>query len=102
MTVDRREVGRRVVLTVAGEVDIATSPSLRSELATALDSGAHELWIDLSATTFMDSSGLHALLDAHHAAERVHRRLTIICPPGIVRRLFDLTGVTKTLRVHDV
>ena len=102
MTVEPlRAVGRRAVLAVAGEVDMASSPSLRSAVATALDSGAHELWVDLSTTTFMDSSGLHVLLDAHRIAEELHRRLTIICPPGNVRRLLDITGATNALRVYD-
>jgi anti-sigma B factor antagonist len=101
MTLERRDVGRRAALAVAGEVDLASSPDLRSEVAAALDAGAHELWVDLSATTFMDSSGLHVLLDAHRSAEELRRRLTIICPPGNVRRVFDLTELTKTLRVYD-
>ena len=101
ITIEHREVGRRTVLTVQGEVDIACSPQLRTAVDAAFDSGAQELWIDLSATTFMDSSGLHVLMDAHHGAEALRRRLMIICPPGAVRRVFDITGLTRTLRVYD-
>ena len=101
MTIERRKAGRYTVLEVTGEVDLASAPALRSEVAAALDSGAHELCVDLSATTFMDSSGLHALLDAHRIAEEQRRRLTIVCPPGNVRRVFDLTAAMNTLRVYD-
>jgi anti-anti-sigma factor len=101
MTVERREAGHRTVLAVFGEVDIASSPHLRSALEAAFDAGAHELWVDLSAITFMDSSGLHVLLDMHRLAEGLRRRLTIICPPGNVHRVLDLTGVIRTLRVYD-
>lgn len=101
MNVDRRDVGRRTVLAVSGEVDIASSPALRSELEAALDEGAHEVWVDLYATTFMDSSGLHVLLQLHQRAEALRRRLTIICPPGNVRRVLDLTGVISGLDVRD-
>jgi anti-anti-sigma factor len=101
MTVECRTVGHRTVLAVSGEVDIASSPSLRSAVETAFDAGAHDLWIDLCDTTFMDSSGLHVLLDTHRIAEGPGGRLTIVCPPGNVRRVFDLTGVFKTLRVVD-
>jgi anti-sigma B factor antagonist len=96
MTVERRDVGRRTVLAVSGEVDIASSPTLRSSIEAALE--AQELCVDLRATTFMDSSGLHVLLEMHRLAEG---RLTIICPPGNVRRVFDLTGASRTLRVRD-
>jgi anti-sigma B factor antagonist len=98
MTVERREAGRRTVVAVSGEVDIASAPALRSALETALDAGTQELWVDLCATTFMDSSGLHVLADAHRVAEE---RLTIVCPPGNVRRVLDLTGLVDALRVSD-
>ena len=101
MSVERRDVGRRAVVAVAGEVDIASSPALRSALEAALNPGAHELWVDLCATTFMDTSGLHVLLQLHRRATALRRRVTIICPPGNVRRVLDLTGVIRELHVRD-
>ena len=101
MTVQQRDVGRRTVLTVAGEVDLATSPDLREAIAGAIDSGAHELWVDLCGTSFMDSSGLHVLIDANERAKALRRRLSIVCPPGNVRRIFDLTGLAVSLPVYD-
>jgi anti-sigma B factor antagonist len=98
MTLERREAGHRTVVAVAGEVDIASAPALRSELETALDAGTPELWVDLCATTFMDSSGVHVLADAQRLAEE---RLTIVCPPGDVRRVLDLTGLIHAPRVYD-
>ena len=96
LTVERRDAGHRTVIAVSGEVDMASSPSLRSELEAALD--AQELRVDLCDTTFMDSSGIHVLLDIHRLAEG---RMTIVCPPGPVRRVLDLTGVAGALRVSD-
>ena len=98
MTVECREAGHRTVLAVSGEIDIASAPALRFALETALDAGPQELCVDLCATTFMDSSGLHVLVDAQQTAEG---RLTIVCPPGNVRRVLDLTGVVKAMRVSD-
>jgi anti-sigma B factor antagonist len=100
-SVDLRENGRRTVLAVSGEVDLATSPALRSVLETAFASGASELWIDFRRTTFMDSSGLHAVLDARARAENVGSRLEIVCPPGPVRRLFDIVGYSERLSLRD-
>jgi anti-sigma B factor antagonist len=95
-TIERREAAHRTVVAVSGEVDIASAPALRSALESAL--GTQELLVDLCATSFMDSSGLHVLLEAHRLMEE---RLTIVCPPGNVRRVLDLTGVTQSLRVCD-
>jgi anti-sigma B factor antagonist len=100
MTVERRQVGDRTVLAVSGEVDIASSPALQSACETAFARGT-DLWVDLCATTFMDSSGLHALAQAQRLSEGLHAQLTIVCPPGNVRRVLDLTGFSKSLRVVD-
>jgi anti-sigma B factor antagonist len=101
MTVEWRDVDRRTVVAVAGEVDIATSPCLRSALEGAFDAGAHDLRLDLCDTTFMDSSALHVLLDMQRLAEAQSRRMTVVCPPGSVRRVLELTGAVKVLQVVD-
>ena len=52
--------------------------------------GFEAIVIDLRATTFLDSSGLHLLIAQ---AERTDVRITLIDGPAVVSRLFDLTGV---------
>jgi anti-sigma B factor antagonist len=100
-SVDVREHGRRTVLAVSDEVDLATVPALRSALEAAFDSGAPEVWIDLTRTTFMDSSGLQAVFSAHARTQDAGRKLEIVCPPGPVRRLFDIVGYSERLRLRD-
>ena len=96
-----RTSGDRTVLAVAGEVDLASAPVLQAAVTGALEGGAAELLIDLSDTEFMDSAGLHLLMETQREAGRLRRRLAIVCPPGAVRRLFDIAGVAGTLPVHD-
>lgn len=100
-SVDLRENGRRTVLAVSGEIDLATVPALRSALEAAFDAGADELCIDLCRTTFMDSSGLNAVFSAHTRAEAAGGRLEIVCPPGPVRRLFEIVGYSERLPLRD-
>ncbi|HEX5780441.1 MAG TPA: STAS domain-containing protein [Solirubrobacteraceae bacterium] len=97
MSIRRQDADGRVVLAIGGEVDLATSPELRLAIDAALDSGAAELCLDLCATSFMDSSGLHVLFDSQVRASALKRRLRIICPPGPVRRLFELSGFADRL-----
>src|SRR4051794_28269795 len=85
-------VGFRRVLDIAGEVDVATTPSLATELQTALASCEREIWVDLTGVTFMDLSGLHALLAAQDRLQRDGRRLAVIAPSGPVRRLLSSRG----------
>ena len=95
-----RAAGGRTVLFVAGEVDLASVGVLRSEIAAALESDAGELWIDLCKTEFIDSSGLHLLVETARESERLHRRLAIVCPPGPIRRVIDIAGLADMLPLH--
>jgi anti-anti-sigma factor len=92
-------VGFRCVLNVAGEVDIATAPSLTAALQAASASCEREIWIDLTGVTFMDLSGVHALLAVSDQVRHDGRRLAVIAPGGSVRRLLELTGVDRILGV---
>jgi anti-anti-sigma factor len=97
LSIELLRVGRRVVLAVAGEVDVASVDELNSAVRDAEASQPLELWIDLSDVEFMDSTGLTALLVAHRAR---HAGLVLICPDGSVRRLLRLAGVDRIVPVH--
>jgi stage II sporulation protein AA (anti-sigma F factor antagonist) len=93
-------VGRRTVVSVDREIDIATAPALADELDAALAAGAAELWVDLTATGFMDSSGVHVLVAAEAQARRLNRRLAVICPTRQIRRLLDISGASAELAIY--
>ena len=97
---DEQRAGRRAVLTVVGEVDISTAAHLDRALETAGDAGATEIWLDLTHTTFMDCSGLRALLHGQASLREANRRLVLICPAGPVLRLLVLTGVDDEFEIH--
>jgi anti-sigma B factor antagonist len=99
LTIVEHHVGRRAVLSVGGELDISTADDLRAaiELTAAR---AFEVWVDLSDTPFMDSSGLHALAECRARLAESRRRLVLICPEGPVLRVLKLTGVDQMLEVH--
>jgi anti-anti-sigma factor len=84
-------------LSVAGEIDLDSVSLVADAVEDALDDGAHELWLDFSPTVFMDSSGVHLLVETHLRLNLLSRRLAVICPDGPVRRVLDLAGVTEGL-----
>ena len=81
-------------LVVEGEVDLATADRFGSALMEVLD-GHGELHVDLREVSFMDSTGLRALLETRRRAEEsgVVMRLAMR-PGGPVERLLDLAGVS--------
>ena len=100
MSVTVASIGLRRVLTVTGEIDIATVDALRAALAAAVDAVERDVWVDLSRVGFMDSSGLHALMGARHALEPHRRRLTVIAPEGCARRTIEIAGLDGALRLQ--
>ena len=106
MTSSQRRRGRfdraepRVVA-AAGEIDIATAPRLHAEIKDAFASGAEAVRIDLAATTFMDSTGLHVLVEAARRAQALDRELTIARVPPNVRRVIEIAGFEGVLPLSD-
>jgi anti-sigma B factor antagonist len=88
-------VGLRRVVSVAGEVDMATAPHLRVALDEALSACERDIWIDLSGLRFMDSTGLHELLKVRERLAADGRRLALIAPAGPVRRMLELSGASR-------
>ena len=87
------------VLQVSGDVDLGDGSRLSREIAAAQADGVAVV-VDLSPCTFLDSSGLSALIRAGRAAEAPHR-FAVVCPDdGVVRRVFKLTRAYDLLEVH--
>src|SRR5687768_18029246 len=81
------------IVTIAGELDLATVGRLRAALASDLVAQAAAIVVDLSGVTFMDSTGLSELLRFEREASDRGRPLAIACPEGAARLLLDVTGI---------
>jgi len=84
-------------LSVRGEVDIATAPELLEEAGALLSRGATNILLDLTGVSFIDSSGLSALLSLRSLCERDGRQLTLTHGQPQVERLFEITGMLEQL-----
>src|SRR5262249_54870237 len=70
---------RTSVVASEGELDLARAPSLKWALIDALEAGHNQLVVDLSPTTFMDSTGLGVLVGVNRSLT-ADARLAIVCP----------------------
>ena len=84
-----------------GELDLATATKLEEELRTAEDAGAELIVIDLQPLSFMDSSGLRALLAADSRARAAGRRLVLIRGDERVQRVLKITRLDERLEIVD-
>jgi len=95
------------VLDVSGELDLLTAPRLAEEAERALDDAPALLAIDLTATTFIDSSGARELARAARAAGRSGTLVQVVCPPDnrpvrLVIDLLDLAALVPVLPSPDL
>ena len=87
-------------MSVGGELDIETAPRLARTLRAAV-SPTPSVVLDLNDLTFMDVLGLHAIIDSAARAQRLGRRLVVLCGPPAVQRVFALTGTTAAVEFRD-
>jgi anti-sigma B factor antagonist len=92
--------GAAETLYVSGELDIATAPALERTVAGAMDGQGGEFCLDVSALSFMDSTGARALLHIHNRVESVGRRLVILSPTRAVWRVLRIAGLDQVMDVR--
>jgi anti-sigma B factor antagonist len=89
------------VISVQGDIDLATAPVLREGLLSVLEHQTGPVVADLSEVPFMDASGVRVLLDALQRLNPQNRRFAIACRDGgQVHRILDLLGLLDSLAVY--
>jgi anti-anti-sigma factor len=92
--------GRTAVVIVSGEIDLTNAENLRDALLSALNAGARGLVVDMSATTFIDSAGVSALVRASRRAAATEATVRLaVTAPGVLRVL-NLVGIDQLIEVH--
>ena len=83
-----------------GELDIASAPRLKRTLRDAIES-ARSVVLDLRGLTFIDSTGIHVLIETDAQARRAGRRLTLVRGAAHIERVFELVGLSDRLEIVD-
>lgn len=91
------------VVTVRGELDIATAPQLVEALEGAVARESARVVVDLLQTSFIDSTGLTTLLRTHNRMQSEGGEFAIVCGPDNyeIRRVIDLMGFNEVLTIHE-
>jgi len=88
------------VVAAAREIDLTNAESLRDALLSALNSGALGLVVDMTATTFIDSAGVTALVRASRRAGASEATIRLAATAPAVLRVLDLVGLDQRIEVH--
>jgi anti-sigma B factor antagonist len=89
------------LIAVEGQVDLYTAPELKSVTLRAIDAGAKYLVVDLSETSFMDSTGLGVLVGALKRLQPRDGSVSVVCPDESLRRLFEIAGLTDRFAIYE-
>jgi anti-sigma B factor antagonist len=103
LTVDVTSDADTLTIVLNGEADLLGAPKIEAALkdASTMSPGPPLIVVDLRNLSFIDSSGLHAILIGHELCRTRGHELRIIRGPENVQRLFELTGMQETLPFAD-
>jgi len=98
MAIDFEIEDRRVregihVVAVTGEIDLFTAPEFKQRMAKPIEDGIARLIVDLTATTFIDSSSLGVLIGAHRRLKQRKGALVVVCDNDTIVKTFKITGL---------
>ena len=91
-------IGSDIRLTVDGELDIVNAGELADAVGAAAGP-AGDVVVDLAGVTFIDSTAIHALIDAQHLLTARGQRLRLATPTRIVTRVLDLSGLARNFTI---
>ena len=88
------------VVRLTGELDLYNAHTVRDELFAVAGRGPDRVVVDLSAVTFIDSTGLGVLIEAR--TRLTNRRAFLLAAPGLeTRRALEISGLDRHFTVHD-
>ena len=93
--------GGIAVATLTGEVDMSNAVSVRQRIAESVTPDDDAVVIDLSELSFMDSAGLHAMVELSTVLDERRQQLLLCVPPGNpMERAIEIIGLPSAVSVH--
>lgn len=89
------------VVTVSGEVDLATAPELDRMLAQAISSECKEVLVDMAGVEFIDAAGIASLVTGARHAAGAGTHLRLLAPSPAAERVLRLVGLDGALETAD-
>lgn len=98
--ISEREDPVAPVVTVSGEIDVATAPSLRDRLQSRVAGGDATIVVDLLGVSFLDSTALGVLVGALKRCREAGGDLRLVIAEPRLLKLFEITGLTDVFSIH--
>jgi anti-sigma B factor antagonist len=89
------------VISLAGEVDLYTAPEFKQQLLEVIGDGAKHVVVDLTETTFIDSTTLGVLVGGVKRLRPDGGQLSLVCSDRNITKIFEITGLDKVFTIHE-
>lgn len=99
MELKLREEGGYTVIELSGEVDLSCSPEARKSILACLKANKN-LLIDLSAVTYIDSSGVASLVEGYQTAKKQNQKFGLVGVSKAVLNVLQLARLDKVFPIH--
>ena len=91
-----------VIALLTGEVDMSNATSVRQQIAESVSPDDDGLIVDLSELSFIDSAGLHSLIELGTVLDERRQQLLLCLPPGsTIRRAIEIIGLPRAISIHS-
>jgi anti-sigma B factor antagonist len=88
------------IVSCLGELDLYTVSELSAQLDASIEEGARRVLVDLTGATFVDSTGLGALLATRKRLGSLFGSLGLVCDDPIILRAFAVTGLDRLFTIY--
>jgi anti-sigma B factor antagonist len=89
------------VIELSGEVDLYTAPEFKQQLIEAVAEGARHVVVDLSETTFIDSTTLGVLVGGVRRLREKDGDLSLVCTDRNITKIFEITGLDHVFPISS-
>ena len=100
LEISTTEIDGKCLIKVNGEIDLYSSPELRTALTKAVPNARNGVGIDLSEVAYMDSSGVATLVEGLRAASQSNRAFVLVAPSGPVMKVLQLSRLDTVFLDH--
>ena len=88
------------VISLAGEVDLYTAPEFKQQLLEVIDQGGRDVVVDLTNTTFIDSTTLGVLVGGVKRLRGQDGQLSLVCSDRNIAKIFEITGLDRVFQIY--
>ncbi len=101
MEISQREKDSVVLLDIQGEIDLYNAPEIKSVIQELIDQKKFNVVINLEKVSYIDSSGIGALISSLSNLKKYHGNMKIVNVLASIKKVFELTKLISFFEIYE-